>query len=89
MQLGRTFRDGGAGDVDAFLDRVRVRAFLSRTLVETAELAVGYADVCMVEVSVDVVVGRQAMLPSSDVVGGLADSVEIGRIVEREALVKG
>ena len=66
MQLGRTFIHRIASDLDAFLDRVRVGTLLPRPFVKAAELAVGDADVRVVEVAVDVVIGRQPVLPAAD-----------------------
>ena len=74
VQLGRTFGDGVAGDLDAFVHGMRVRTFLPGTLVESAELTVGDADVRVVEMPVDVVIRRQAVLAAADGVGQLAES---------------
>ena len=89
VQLGRTFGDGVAGDLDAFFDRMRVRTFLPGTLVKAAKFAVGDADVRVVEVAVDVVIRRQPVLAAANRVGQLAESVEVGRVVKRDAFVKG
>ena len=66
MQLGRTFGNRGAGDVDALLDRMRVGTFLTCTLVKAAKFAVGDADVRVVKVAVDVVISSQTMLASAN-----------------------
>src|SRR5688500_7966556 len=72
VKLGRTFGDGGTGDLDAFLDRVGVCIFLPRSSIKSAKLAVRYADVRVVEVPVYVVIRRQAVFPAAHGVGQLA-----------------
>ena len=88
MQLGRTVGDGGAGDLDAFLDRMCVRTFLPSTLVKAAEFAVGDADVRVVEVAVDVLIRRQPVFFAADMVGQFAESVEVRCLVQRHAFGK-
>ena len=86
VQLGRTFGNGVAGDLDAFLDGMRVRTFLPRTFVKAAKFAVGDADVRVVEMAVDVVIRRQAVLSAADRVGQLAERVQVGRSCKETCL---
>ena len=89
MQLRRSLRHRGTRDLDAFLNRMRVCAFLPGTLIEPAKLTVGDADVRVVKVPVDVVIRRQPVLAAANRVGKLAQSVEVGRVVKRDAFFKG
>ena len=88
MQLGRTFGDGSSGDTHTFLDRMRVRTFLPGTFVKTAEFAVGDADIRVVEMPIDVVIGRQSVLLASNKIGQFTDRVEVIRRVKRKPIVK-
>src|SRR5207247_305380 len=69
--------------------RMSVSILGPSTPIKTAKLTVGDADIRVVEMSVDVVIGRQPVLFATDVVGKLADRIEIGRAVQSDALVKG
>src|SRR4029079_13562373 len=89
VQLGRTFVNGLTCDLNAFLDRVRVCSFLPGTLVKSAEFTVGNADVRVIKMPVDVVVSRLAVLPATDMIGKLAECVEVCGIVESYTFVKG
>src|SRR5436190_6449798 len=74
MQLGRTFCNRGAGDLDRVRDRMRVRTVLPRTFVKTAKFAVGDADIRVVKMPVDVVIGRQPVLFAANEIGKFAES---------------
>ena len=54
-----------------------------------AKLAVRDADVGGIDVAIDVVIGDVAVALFADVVGQPADGKQIGRLVERDAVVKG
>ena len=88
MQLGSTLGDGVACDLDAFFDRMRVRVLLPCTSIEPTELAIGHADVRVIEVSIDVVIRRYPVLTSANCIGQLAESIEVMGVVESEAVVK-
>ena len=89
MKLGRSFRDGLPRDLDPFRDRMRLSAFLPRPLVKPAKLAVGNADVRVVEMPVDVEVSRLAMLFATDEVGEHANGVEVVCSIKRHAFLEG
>ena len=88
MQLGRAFGNGGTGDLDTFLDRMCVCVFLPCPAIEPAKFTIRNADVRVVKVPVDVVIRRQPMLAPANGVGELAESIQVGRVVERNALFK-
>src|ERR1700752_555655 len=53
---------------------------------KSAEFAMRYADVCGIEVAIDVVVGDVALAVLANVVGEPADGEEIGRAVQGDAI---
>ena len=61
---------------------------LSRTSIKAAEFAVGDADVRVVEMAIDVVIGRQAVLAAADSVCQFAESVEVGGVEKSDTFVK-
>ncbi len=88
VQFGRSFGDGGACDLDAFFDRMCICAFLTCTFIKPAKLAIRNADVRVVKMPVDVVIRRQAVLAAANCVGQLAESVQVARLVKRNAFVE-
>ena len=86
MQLGRAFGDGLARDLQRLLDAVRVGVGLARRAVEAAELAVGVADVGLVEMAVDVEVGGAPVQAAADGVGEPAEGGHVFGREKREAV---
>ena len=89
MQLGRAFRDCLRSHFQAIVDVVCVGVWLSRSAIEAAEFAVGVADICRVEMPVNVEVGRAAVpSPSHEV----CKFTECGKVVsglQSDAVSKG
>src|ERR1043166_272499 len=88
VQLRRAFGDGFAGDLNSLFDRMRVGTLLSSTLVKAAKFAVGDADIRMVEVAVDIVIRRQPVLFSPDVIGQFTERVKVACRVKRHTIVE-
>ncbi len=88
MQLGRTFGHRIASDLDAFFDRVRICIFLPSPSIKSAKLAVCHTDVCVVKMPVDVVIGRQAMLPPPDRIGQLPERIQVRGVEKRQAVLE-
>ena len=65
-----------------------VRTLLPGAFVEAAEFAIGDTDVGVVEMPIDVVIGRQAVLSPPDRVSQLPDGVKVGGAIKRDAFVK-
>ena len=79
MQLSRAFRHCLTGDAQRIIDVVRVGVRLARCAKETAELAIDIADVCRIEMAIDVEISRTSMFPSPNRVGEFAERIKILR----------
>jgi hypothetical protein len=88
VQFRRAFIDGLTGDAQLIVDVVRVSVRLPRRAKEAAELAVDITDVRRIEVTIDVEVGRAAMLSAAHSVRQLAERVQVISIEEGEAILK-
>jgi hypothetical protein len=77
VKFRSAFSDRRASDIDTFFDRMSVRVLLSSSSIESAELAVGDADIRMVEVTIDVEVGGLTVLCPSDMVCKFAEGVQV------------
>src|SRR5436853_7108714 len=62
VKFSRAFIDGLSGDAQRVFDVVRVSVRLTRRAEETAELAVYITDIRRIEMTIDVEVGRAALL---------------------------
>ena len=67
---------------------MRIRILGTCTPVKSAKLTVRDADVGMVKMAVDVVVGRSAVLLSANMVGQFAYRVQVVRRIQRHPVVK-
>src|SRR6185369_14668634 len=74
VQLGCAFGNCPLCDFQTVVDIVCVSVGLPRCAVETAKLAISVTDVCRIEMSIDVEVGRAAMSLASHDVGQLPES---------------
>jgi hypothetical protein len=88
VQLGRALRHRFARHGDAFLDAVRVSVGHARRAIEAAELAVGVADVRVVEMAVDVEVSAPPVEATTHGVGQLRERGQIVRRIQSHAVFK-
>jgi hypothetical protein len=88
VQLGGAFSNCLGRDFQTVVDIVCVSVGLPRGAVEAAKLAVGVTDICRIEVSIDIEVGRATVSSSADYVGQLTETRQIVRGVEHQTIFK-
>ena len=69
-------------------DRVRISILGTCTAIKPAKFAVRDADIRMVKMPVDVVIGCPAVLLAPDMVGEFPDGIEVVGRIKRHPLVK-
>src|SRR5215472_1877182 len=79
VQLSGSFVNGGACDLYCLLDRMCIRVFSPSATVKSAKLAVCNADICVVEMTIDVVISSQPVLLSPNKIGQLTQSIQVVR----------
>src|SRR5215212_1545904 len=89
MQLGRAFSNCLCSNFQTVIDIVCVGVWLSRSAIEAAKLAIGVADVCRIEMPVNVEVSRAAMSLPSHEVRQFAECGKIVGCVQSDAIGEG
>jgi hypothetical protein len=88
MQFRRAFRNGVSGNIDAFVNRMRVCALLPGAFVKPAKFTIGDADVRVIEMPVDVKISRPPVLFPPHKIGEFAERVQIVGFIQRDAFFK-
>src|SRR6202171_6805747 len=86
VEFGGAFADALFGALVDFFECKGVSAGSVGIAAESAELAMGDANVGRVDVAIDVEVGDVAVALLADVVGEPTDGEEIGRAIERDTV---
>src|SRR5215813_73517 len=88
MQLPRTFVIRLTGYINAFLDAPFIGFGMADSTIEPAKRAIRYANVGIVQVPVDVVVGKVSVQPFPNQVGKATNRNQIVRLKERTTIFK-
>ena len=88
VELGHRLAPAFAGAVPHFVERHGVSLGVAHALAEGAQPATGHADIGGVDMAVDVEIGQVAVQPLAHQVGQITHRQDIGRAVERHAVVE-
>ena len=89
VKLSNIFRPVFPGDVKGFLQRHCVSAGCVRLAPKSAQAAAGHANICGIEVAVDIEMRALPVQFLTSVIGKVADGKQVIRPAESHTLVKG
>ena len=88
VKFGGAFADALSRAFVNFFERESVSAGRAGIAAKSAKLAVSDANVGGIDVAVDVVIRDVAMALFANIVGEPADSEQVGRVIQRHAIVE-
>ncbi len=89
VQFGSTFLDGLSGNTQRLDDIMCVSVCISRGAIKTAELTIGIANICRIEVPVNIKIRGAAMLLAPHYVSQFAQGREIIRCIKCQPIGEG